>query len=172
MRLVTPRSEVVVDDDWTWLQPVVSSTRLRHTLGTFLLAVLILAGGATATLLPPPSSVSATVGVAAVGLWLFVAVVRSAGSRVGVSGLGLYLQNGGSAYQVGWPAIQGVHTTPAGARVRLVIDDGYRPRTTRATFDPAVTRSWVEIAVAEASRRQLHPQPRPDGLGFSTDAGA
>lgn len=41
MRLVVPRSEVVTDDaGWTWLQPAQRSTRVRHTTGTFFLALV------------------------------------------------------------------------------------------------------------------------------------
>lgn len=159
-----------MEGDWTWLQPVPSSTRIRHTLGTFVLAVLIFSGMATAILLPPPASLAATTVVAAVALALFVAIVRGAGSRLALSGLGLYVQNGGRAQQVGWAAVRGVYGTPARGRLRVVVDDGYRPRTTRAAFESAVARRWLDLAAAEAQRRQLRPQPRPDGLGFTTTA--
>lgn len=172
MRLVTPRSEVVVEGDWTWLQPVQSSTRVRHTVGTFLLAVLIFLGMVTAILLPPPASMAATAVLAALAIALFVAIVRSAGSRLALSGLGLYVQNGGRAHQVGWAAVRGVYGAPARGRMRVVIDDGYRPRRTRAAFESAVAHRWLDIAAAEAERRQLRPQPHPDGLGFIATAGA
>jgi hypothetical protein len=168
MRLVTPRSEVVASDDLTWLRPVESSTRARHTLGTFLLAVLILAGGATATLLPPAAALPVTAAVIAAGLALLVAIVRGAGSRLALSDVGVYLENGGSAHQVGWAAVRGLYGRPVRGRVRVVVDDGYRPRSTRATFELAAARDWLELAAAEAQRRQLQPLSRPDGLGFTT----
>lgn len=170
MRLVTPRSEISVDQDWTWLQPVAASTRMRHTLGTFVLAALILAGMATSTLLSPAAALPATAAVAGTAVALFVAIVRSAGSRLALSGLGLYLQNGGRARQVGWAAVRGVHVRRTRGRVRLVIDDGYRARATRATFQTDVARQWLALAAEEARRRRLDPQPDPDGLGFTTAA--
>ena len=170
MHLVTPRSSVVVEDDLTWLRPVESSTRMRHTLGTFLLAVLILAGGAAFTLLPAPVSLAATVVVVALGVALFVSIVRSAGSRVALSDVGLYLQNGGRAYQVGWAAVRGVYGRPARGRLRVVIDDGYRARSTRAAFETDAAQRWLDLVTAEAARRQLQPRPPAEGPGFTSGA--
>lgn len=169
MRLVAPRSEVVAEaTGWTWLQPVRTSTRRRHTLGTFLLATLIVIGMATATLLPPPASVAATVAVAGAAIALFVAILRSAASRIALSGAGVYLQEGAHAQEVGWAAVRGLTTAPRRGRVRIVIDDGYRSRTTRSAFDVAPAAKWLEEARHEAARRRLHPIVAPDGMGFTT----
>lgn len=169
MRLMIPRSEVVADDNgWTWLQPVVSSTRARHTLGTFVLALLILTGGATWTLLVWPFGVAATAGVVALGLWLLFSIVRGAASRVAWSGQGVYLQEGARAEQVAWVAVRGLAAAPSGRRWRIRIDDGHRPRTTRASFDAAVARQWLALATEEADRRQLSPTALPDGAGFTS----
>jgi hypothetical protein len=168
MRLVVPRSEVVTDDNgWTWLQPVVSSTRTRHTAGTFVLAVLILAAGATWTLLPQPAALAATGVVVVTGLWLLAGIVRGAASRVALSALGLYVQDGGSAEQVGWTAVHSVAAQPHHGRWRISIDDGTRARTTRAGFEPAAARQWLELVTAEAARRQLAPVPLAEGSGFT-----
>lgn len=174
MRLVTPRSEVVMDEaGWTWLQPRTGSTRARHTLGTFLLAVLILIALATSTLLPRPASVAATALVIGVGAILLARIVRGAASRVALGGVGIYLQNGGQAHQVGWPAVRGVSGRPRRRRVHIVIDDGYRPRATRATFDAEHARQWLRLAAEEARRRRLEPVMLDDDLGFtSADRGA
>lgn len=169
MRLMIPRSEVRTDDTGlTWLQPVESSTRVRHTVGTFLLALLILVGGATWTLLPGPWGVAATAVVVATGAWLLAGIVRGAASRVAWSGLGLYVQDGARAEQVGWLAVRGLAATPAGRRWRIRIDDGYRPHTTRASFEATVARQWLDSAAEEARRRRLFPTPLPDGKGFTT----
>lgn len=168
MRLVHPRSEVAAEPDgWTWLRPVAASTRRRHTLGTFLLAVLILGAMATATLLGSPAAIVATVAVAALAATLLIAMVRSAASRVALSGVGIYLQEGASALAVGWPAIRGVTGVARAGRVRIVIDDGYRSRTTRGAFDPAVAAQWLDEATREAARRRLNPQAADNGLGFT-----
>ena len=169
MRVVIPRSEVVTDETgWTWLQPVASSTRARHTVGTFFLALAILLGGAAWTLLPRPASVLATAAVTAAGLWLLWGIVRGAGSRIALSDLGLYVQDGGRAAQVGWAAIRGISAAPMGRRWRISIDDGYQQRTTRTGFDVQVAREWLAHATAEAARRQLAPVALPDGAGFTS----
>lgn len=168
MRLVVPHSEVTTDEaGWTWLQPRPASTRVRHTLGTFCLAALIVIGGATWYLLPPPYPLPATLLVVAVGVWLFVGIAFGAGSRVALSDIGLYVQDGGSAAQLGWSAIVGVTAVSAGRRWRIRIDDGSRSRTTRAAFDVAVARRWLALVLAEADRRRLDPVVLPDGAGFT-----
>lgn len=168
MRLVVPRSEVVTDDnDWTWLQPVERSTRVRHTAGTFVLALLILVGGATWTLLARPAAIVATTVVVVTALWLLAGIVRGAGSRIAMSGLGLYVQDGGRAAQVGWTAVRGVTARRSGRRVRIRIDDGHRSTTTRTSFEAAAARQWLELTTAEAARRQLEPVALPDGTGFT-----
>lgn len=164
-----PRSEVVTDDaGLVWLQPVAASTRVRHTFGTFLLALLILAGGATWTLLAWPWRLVASAAVAAVGAWLLVGIVLGAGSRVAWSALGVYVQEGARAQQVGWAAVRGLAAAPTGRRWRICIDDGYRPRTTRASFDAGTARQWLDSATEEARRRRLAPTPLRDGTGFTT----
>lgn len=171
MRGMIPRSEVVTDaTGWTWLQPVTSSTRVRHTVGTFFIALLILVGGATWTLLPQPYGWLTTCVVAGVGAWLLFGIVRGAATKLAWSELGLYVQNGGRAEQVGWTAIRGVEAVPAGRRWRLRIDDGYRPRTTRASFEAAAARRWLATAAEEAERRRLDPTVLPDGAGFTAGA--
>ena len=168
MRLVVPHSEVITDEaGWTWLQPRPASTRVRHTLGTFGLAALIVAGGATWYLLPPPYPLPVTLLVATVGVWLLVGIAFGAGSRVALSDVGLYVQDGGSAAQLGWSAIAGVTAVSAGGRWRIRIDDGTRARTTRAAFDIAVARRWLALVLAEADRRRLDPVAMPDGAGFT-----
>lgn len=168
MRLMIPRSEVVTDDTgWTWLQPRASSTRARHTVGTFFIALLILVGGATWTLLAQPYGWLATGAVIAIGLWLLAGIVRGAGTKIAWSDLGLYVQNGGRAEQVGWAAVRGVAAVPAGRRWRLRIDDGHRPRTTRASFEAAPARRWLATAADEAARRSLDPTVLPGGAGFT-----
>ena len=167
MRLVVPRSEVTTDEvGWIWLQPRPASTRLRHTLGTFVLAALIVAGGATWYLLPPPYPVPATLAVAAAGIWLLIGIAFGAGSRVALSDLGLYVQDGGSAAQLGWAAIAAVTAVRTGRRWRIRVDDGTRSRTTRAAFDIAAAQQWLALVTAEAGRRQLDPVALPDGAGF------
>lgn len=169
MRLVVPRSEVTTDETgWTWLQPRPASTRVRHTLGTFVLAALIVLGGAAWYLLPPPYPLPATLLVAAVGVWLLVGIAFGAGSRVALSDLGLYVQDGGSAAQLGWSAIAGVTAVTAGRRWRIRIDDGARSRTTRAAFEVPVARQWLALVTAEAERRRLSPMALPDGGGFTS----
>lgn len=168
MGVVTPRSEVVSDAaGWTWLQPVESSTRARHTAGTFVLAVLILAGMATSTLLPLTSAVPATAVVVAAAGWLVAAIVRGAASRLALSDLGLYVQDGARVLQVAWTAVEAVTARPAGGRWRIHVDDGHRPRTTRAAFETPVARAWLELATAEARRRRLEPEALPNGRGFT-----
>lgn len=171
MRMMIPRSEVVTDDaGWTWLQPLVSSTRVRHTTGTFFIALLILAGGATWTLLPQPSGAVATSAVVALGGWLLWGIVRGAGTKIAWSDLGLYVQDGGRAEQVGWTAVRGISAVPAGRRWRVRVDDGHRPRTTRASFEAAAARQWLASAADEAGRRRLDPTLLPDGAGFTAGA--
>lgn len=171
MRLMIPRSEVVTDDTgWTWLQPLASSTRVRHTVGTFFIALLILTGGATWTLLPQPYNWLATGAVVALGAWLLYGIVRGAATKIAWSDLGLYVQDGGRAEQVGWTAVRGLAAVPAGKRWRVRIDDGYRPRTTRASFETAVARTWLATAAEEAARRRLDPTVLPDGAGFTAEA--
>ena len=171
MRLVLPRSEVVTDDTgWIWLQPVERSTRVRHTVGTFFLALLILVGGATWTLLSPPVGAALTAAVVALGLWLLAGIVRGAASRVALSGLGLYVQDGGRAAQVGWTAVRAVTAEANGRRVRIRIDDGHRARTTRTSFEAPAARTWLAAAEAEAARRQLRPVALPNGAGFTAPA--
>ena len=169
MRFVVPRSEVVTDDaGWTWLQARPASTRVRHTVGTFFLAALIVVGGATWYLLQPPLHVVATVGVVALGIWLFVAIVVGAASRVALSDLGLYVQDWGRAEQLGWAAVAGVTAVAAGRRRRICIDDGTRSRTTRAAFDAGAARQWLDLVTAEAQRRRLNPHTLADGGGFTS----
>jgi hypothetical protein len=169
MDVVRPRSRIVAAaGGLTWLEPVEASTRARHTLGTFLLALLILIGGATATLLPVAAAVPATALVVAAAGWLLLCIVRDAGTRLALSGTGVHLLQGARAQQVGWAAIRGVTARRRGRRLRVVIDDGHRPVTTRASFEAAVTRRWLELVTAEARRRRLDPVVAPDGLGFTT----
>lgn len=169
MRLVIPKSEVVTDEvGWTWLRAAERSTRLRHTTGTFFLSLFIICAGATWILLPAPAGQIATVAIVALGLWLLAGIVRGAASKVALSELGLYMQDGGSAAQVGWAAVRGVQAAPAGRRLRIRIDDGHRPRTTRAAFDAGAAREWLALAEVEAGRRQLAPITLPEGAGFTT----
>lgn len=169
MRLLIPRSEVVTDEGgWTWLQPSAASTRRRHTAGTFLLALFILIGGATWTLLVSPYRYAATAAVVAAGIWVLTGIVRGAASRVAWSGLGLYVQEGAHAQQVAWTGVRGVVAEPAGGRWRIRIDDGHRPRTTRGSFEAGAARQWLAAAADEAGRRRLSPDVAADGSGFTT----
>lgn len=169
MDLLLPRSHVTTDGHgMTWLEPVRRSTRVRQPAGTFILAVLIVVGGATATLLPPaPAAVgtAAVIGAAAAVLW---SVVRGAASRVAVTPAGVYVEDGARTSQLAWSAVRGIRGQRAGRRVRITVDDGQRPVTTRASFEVDAARRWLDLASQEAQRRRLEPRPEPDGLGFGT----
>jgi hypothetical protein len=99
------------------------------------------------------------------GGWIWL--VRGAGSRLALSDLGLFVQDAGHVAQVGWAAIVGVQAVPARGRWRIRIDDGYRPRTTRTTFDVPAARDWLALVTTEADRRQLALQVLPGGAGFT-----
>lgn len=70
-----------------------------------------------------------------------------------VSEVGLYLANGGNFVQLAWSAVSSVTSVPAGRRLRIRIDDGYEPRTTRAAFDAEAAQAWLVTVRASA------PQP-------------
>ncbi|MPZ73522.1 MAG: hypothetical protein GEU74_09875 [Nitriliruptorales bacterium] len=169
MRVVIPRSEVVVDAaGWTWLQPAPGSTRARHTAGTFALAILFVAGMAAWTLLPQPAAAVATAVVAAAAATLLWRIIRGARSRLAWSPIGIYVQNGGQAQQLAWAAVHGVATSPSGRRLRVVVDDGYHRVVSSADFDPDCVRRWLMSLLQEAKRRRLEPVVVGPGPGFTT----
>ncbi len=169
MRVLAARSEVVRGEGgWLWLQPSRDSLRLRHTFASFLLALLILMAMATATLIPLAAAVPATAVVAWLAAALVVRTAREGRTRLGMSGVGLLVQQGASFRQVSWAAVRGLSGRQVGGRVRIALDAGRDSMRTRAGFDDDAARAWLTQATCEARRRNLDPVASGDGLGFTT----
>ena len=169
MRVLASRSEVATDEaGWVWLRPQAASLRYRHILASLLLAVVVLAGTATATLLDPPLALPATAVPAGLAVALARRVARDGHTRVGLSAAGVLLIEGAGVTQLGWTAVEGLQAVGGPGRVRIALAAGRESRTTRATFEAGPARAWLERAATEASRRQLHPVRAPDGAGFTT----
>lgn len=168
MRLLAAHSEVITDGQgWVWLQPRQASLRLRLTLVSLLLTVVLFAIVAATTLAPSVLAVPAVALLAACGLALVVRTVRECHTRVAVCDLGVFVSEGAGSRQIGWAALDGVRAEPARGRVRIAVAAGVDSRTTRAAFDREPARTWLVAATATARRRRLAPVAAPDGLGFT-----
>lgn len=169
MRVFAGPSEVVDAEGALWLRPQRVGTRWRHALASMVLAMLILGGAATATLLPYAAAVPATAAVAAGCVLLVRRTTLAGASRIGLTASGVTVLDGLRSVEVVWSAVESLRGEPLlGNRVRIVIEAQELSRRTRSAFDREAARLWLERATAEAQRRRLDPEPAANGLGFIT----
>jgi hypothetical protein len=166
MQVFSPRSEIVEADGWLWLAPRRRSVKRRHSLASFLIALLIWLGLLAYELVPGVARYFAIAPPGVLALWLILLTARTGQTRVAMSPVGVALQTGIETTQIGWPALRMVAGEPVHGRVRVLLGTGDRIHTARATFDVAPAREWLARCAEEARRRNLDPVPVEGGLGW------
>lgn len=155
-------------DGWTWLAPSRRGTRLRQTLWSAVLSLVVIVLAAAATLPPPLIAVPLVALVLGGGIGLAVTLWNRAHSAVAVSALGIAVRGGFDVAQIGWPALEAVHGVPRGRRMRIVIEARGARHQTATTFTRDVAQAWLDACAEHARRRRLSPRPVEGLPGFRT----
>lgn len=149
---------------WTWLEPHRSSLILRQAVVAALLSLLLIAAAAAATLPPPVVAVPLLACILGIAGLLVRYTWRETHTRLGVSALGLHVQQGTHLDHIGWPAVAAIVGTRRHRRVDLTITTLTGVLAVRTSFSTTAARDWLDVSTTHARSRRLEPIDAADRL--------